>query len=111
MRRSVPLHPITNSTASSSPLMCRPFRARIAWGTRNPGRRSATRNWPWAFECGAFGPMTQCGAFGPVTHRVGIAVQTSIFDRESHYTNRPPDKRDYPEGRFMLVWTKGASTP
>ncbi len=47
----------------------------------------------------------------PVTHRVGIAVQTSIFDRESHYTNRPPDKRDYPEGRFMLVWTKGASTP
>jgi hypothetical protein len=47
----------------------------------------------------------------PVTKHLGLAAQTFIFDRESHYTDRAPDKRDYPEGRLLVTWTKAASKP
>ena len=47
----------------------------------------------------------------PVTRHFGIAAQTYIFDRESHYTDRFRDKRDYPEGRLLLVYTKAATKP
>jgi hypothetical protein len=47
----------------------------------------------------------------PVAKRFGIAAQTFIFDRESHCTDRGPDKRDYPEARLLLVWTRAASKP
>jgi hypothetical protein len=47
----------------------------------------------------------------PVSRHIGIAAQTYIFDRESRYSDRPPDRRDYPEGRVLVVWTKAASKP
>jgi hypothetical protein len=47
----------------------------------------------------------------PVTNRLGIAAQTYIFDRESHYLDRAPDRRDYPEGRLLLVWTRATNKP
>jgi hypothetical protein len=47
----------------------------------------------------------------PVSKRLGIAAQTQIFDRESHYTDRAPDRRDYPEGRLLLVWTRATNKP
>jgi hypothetical protein len=47
----------------------------------------------------------------PVSNHLGIAAQTYIFDRASRYSDRRPDKRDYPEGRVLLVWTKAASKP
>lgn len=47
----------------------------------------------------------------PLTNRLGLSVQTNIFDRESHYASHATDRRDYPEGRFMLVWTKAGGKP
>ncbi|MFN2570168.1 MAG: DUF3943 domain-containing protein [Gemmatimonadales bacterium] len=42
----------------------------------------------------------------PITNHFGLSAQTYIFDRDSHYSDRAPDKRDFPEGRILLVWTK-----
>jgi len=47
----------------------------------------------------------------PVGRRLGVTAQTYLFDRESHYINRPPDRRDFPEARLMAVWTRAASKP
>ena len=47
----------------------------------------------------------------PVTKHFGLAAQTYIFDRESHYADRGPDKRDYQEGRLLVTWTKAAGKP
>lgn len=47
----------------------------------------------------------------PVSKHFGIAGQTNIFDRSSHYSDRAPDRRDYPEGRLLLVWTRATSRP
>jgi hypothetical protein len=47
----------------------------------------------------------------PIAKRLGIAAQTYIFDRESRYADRARDRRDYPEGRLLLVWTKAAGKP
>ena len=47
----------------------------------------------------------------PLTNRLGLAAQTNIFDRASRYSERRPDKRDYPEGRILLVWTKAGGKP
>ena len=47
----------------------------------------------------------------PVTNSLGVAAQTNIFDRESHYTDRRADRRDYPEARILLLWTKAGSKP
>ena len=49
--------------------------------------------------------------FVPVGRRLGIAAQSYLFDRESHYMTRPPDRRDFPEGRLMVVWTRAAAKP
>jgi hypothetical protein len=47
----------------------------------------------------------------PVGRRLGIAAQTYLFDRESHYIGGASDRRDYPEGRVLLVWTRAAGKP
>jgi hypothetical protein len=47
----------------------------------------------------------------PVGKRLGIAAQTYIFDRESHYASGASDRRDFPEGRVMPVWTRATSKP
>jgi hypothetical protein len=47
----------------------------------------------------------------PVSNRLGFAARTYIYDRASRYSDRRPDKRDYPEGRILLAWTKAASKP
>lgn len=47
----------------------------------------------------------------PLGKRLGIAAQTYIFDRRSHYSDRAPNRRDYPEGRLLLMWTRAADRP
>jgi hypothetical protein len=47
----------------------------------------------------------------PLGKHFGIAGQTTIFNRASHYSDRPRDRRDYPEGRLMVVWTQATSRP
>jgi hypothetical protein len=42
----------------------------------------------------------------PITQRLGLSAHTFVFDRESHYSDRTPDKRDFLEGRILLVWTR-----
>lgn len=49
--------------------------------------------------------------FVPVGNRLGIAAQTYLFDRESHYRVRPPDRRDFPEARVMVMWARAAGKP
>lgn len=55
--------------------------------------------------------MSGVELFVPVGRRLGIAAQTYLFDRESHYRTRPPDRRDFPEGRLMVMWARAASKP
>ena len=47
----------------------------------------------------------------PVTKHFGVAAQTYVFNRQSRYADRGPDRRDYVEGRLLLVWTKATSRP
>jgi hypothetical protein len=42
----------------------------------------------------------------PLARRLGIAAQAALYDRVSHYIGAATNRRDYPEGRMLLVWTK-----
>ena len=48
----------------------------------------------------------------PITRRLGLAASSTIFGRVSNYTDgRPRDRREYPEARLLLVWTKAGFVP
>lgn len=47
----------------------------------------------------------------PITRGFGIAWHTYVFNRTSWYSDAPRDRRDYPEGRLLLVWTKAGFQP
>ena len=47
----------------------------------------------------------------PVTRHFGVAAQTYVFDRRSRYADRGSDRRDYVEGRLLVVWTRATSKP
>jgi hypothetical protein len=43
----------------------------------------------------------------PITrHGLGVAAHFTHFSRTSRYSDRPRDRRDYPEARLLVVWTK-----
>jgi len=42
----------------------------------------------------------------PIARGLGIAAHTYVFNRISHYSDAPEDRRKYSEGRLLLVWTK-----
>ena len=41
----------------------------------------------------------------PIARGLGVAVHATHFSRTSRYSDRPSDRRDYPEVRLLVVWT------
>jgi hypothetical protein len=42
----------------------------------------------------------------PIARSLGVAAHATYFTRLSRYTDRPDDRRDYPELRLLAVWTR-----
>lgn len=42
----------------------------------------------------------------PIARGLGVALHATHFSRSSRYSDRPRDRRDYPELRLLVVWTK-----
>lgn len=42
----------------------------------------------------------------PIVRGFGLAIHATDFHRVSNYTDRPDDRRDYPEVRILAVWTR-----
>jgi hypothetical protein len=42
----------------------------------------------------------------PIARGFGVSVHATNFNRVSHYSDRPDDRRDYPELRILAAWTR-----
>jgi hypothetical protein len=47
----------------------------------------------------------------PIARGLGIAGHSTLFYRTSRYADGTRDRRDYPEARLLLVWTKAGFAP